>query len=560
VQWVLNAALTANPIGAVVVAIGALIAGLVLAYKNSETFRNIVDACWNAIKVGALWVWDNVLKPFFSWWTGNFKKAGEIASGLADTAIEMKDRVVSGLGDLISWITGMPGRIRTAASGLFDAIPEAFTSALNWLIGKWNSFSLGFDFNIPVINQRVSFRVDTPDLPMLAGGGVAGRTKAGRLWGPGTPTSDSILGIDRRGIPTALVSTDEGVVKASAMANGGAELVAWLNAGGVPPLDMLRAMLPGLAGGGLVDVQNFARGEAGDPYGFGATGPNAWDCSAIAGALWAKATGKEPNRRYFTTDSDFAAMGWRPGLGGPHDLSIGTNGLSGASGHMASSAGDLNVEASSGDGVEVGADALGAADFPQQWHWPLGGDPGGALTPGGTPGGTGGASGAGASGPGGTGGTGGSSSGSTSGSSTRPPGTAVPVWVDNMPANFGASPSASTTSVGGVATDPAAPAVGGTGVEQHYGAGQTLAATPEQAADPWGEWAKGATEGFQKYLEGNWKEMLDTALAVGGMGASGQGGGNTYNLIGPDPKQAAMAVERVHRRLIAASRRSGGMR
>jgi hypothetical protein len=36
------------------------------------------------------------------------------------------------------------------------------------------------------------------------------------------------------------------------------------------------------------------------------------------------------------------------------------------------------------------------------------------------------------------------------------------------------------------------------------------------------------------------------------------GGGNTYNLIGPDPRQSAMAVERVHRRQIAAARRIGG--
>lgn len=39
----LNATMLLNPIGLIVVAIAALIAGLVLAYKRSETFRNIVD-------------------------------------------------------------------------------------------------------------------------------------------------------------------------------------------------------------------------------------------------------------------------------------------------------------------------------------------------------------------------------------------------------------------------------------------------------------------------------------------------------------------------------------
>lgn len=42
-QWLLNAALNANPIGLVVVAVAALAAGLVMAYRRSETFRNAVQ-------------------------------------------------------------------------------------------------------------------------------------------------------------------------------------------------------------------------------------------------------------------------------------------------------------------------------------------------------------------------------------------------------------------------------------------------------------------------------------------------------------------------------------
>lgn len=49
-QWLLNAALTANPIGLVVVAIGGLVAALVYAYQTSETFRNIVDGAFSAVK------------------------------------------------------------------------------------------------------------------------------------------------------------------------------------------------------------------------------------------------------------------------------------------------------------------------------------------------------------------------------------------------------------------------------------------------------------------------------------------------------------------------------
>ncbi|WP_395691800.1 hypothetical protein [Nocardioides sp.] len=49
-QWALNVAMTANPIGLVVVAIAALVAAFVIAYKKSDTFRAIVDKTFSVIK------------------------------------------------------------------------------------------------------------------------------------------------------------------------------------------------------------------------------------------------------------------------------------------------------------------------------------------------------------------------------------------------------------------------------------------------------------------------------------------------------------------------------
>lgn len=51
-QWALNAAMAANPVGLIVIAIVALVAALVVAYKKSETFRSIVDAVGKALKEG----------------------------------------------------------------------------------------------------------------------------------------------------------------------------------------------------------------------------------------------------------------------------------------------------------------------------------------------------------------------------------------------------------------------------------------------------------------------------------------------------------------------------
>lgn len=62
-QWLLNAAMNANPIGLVVLAIAALVAGVIWAYKNFSGFRKLVKRVWSAIQTGAQavkdWLKDN---------------------------------------------------------------------------------------------------------------------------------------------------------------------------------------------------------------------------------------------------------------------------------------------------------------------------------------------------------------------------------------------------------------------------------------------------------------------------------------------------------------------
>ena len=64
VQKVLNLVLTANPIGLVIAAIGALVAGVIYAYNNFEGFRNICDKVWETVKSVASAVWDFLVSAF----------------------------------------------------------------------------------------------------------------------------------------------------------------------------------------------------------------------------------------------------------------------------------------------------------------------------------------------------------------------------------------------------------------------------------------------------------------------------------------------------------------
>ncbi|WP_394434768.1 NlpC/P60 family protein [Streptomyces sp. SGAir0957] len=73
-QLVMNGLMTAfqfimslGPWGWIVIAIVAVVAAVVLMYNKFDWFRAAVDAIWAAIKVSAMWLWDKVLKPVFTW-------------------------------------------------------------------------------------------------------------------------------------------------------------------------------------------------------------------------------------------------------------------------------------------------------------------------------------------------------------------------------------------------------------------------------------------------------------------------------------------------------------
>jgi hypothetical protein len=65
--WILlDVAMNANWVAIVVIAIAALVAGVIYAYTHFKTFRDIVDAVWHGIVAVSVWAWNNVLKPIIA--------------------------------------------------------------------------------------------------------------------------------------------------------------------------------------------------------------------------------------------------------------------------------------------------------------------------------------------------------------------------------------------------------------------------------------------------------------------------------------------------------------
>lgn len=182
VQTAYNAAMKANPVGVVVMAVAALAAGLVVAYKKSETFRAIVDGAFRAVQGAAAfafgWVRDNwpllvaiITGPIGVATYAVVKNWDRIRGG----ATAAKDWVVGKFDALVGFVTGLPGRIGRAASGMFDGIKDAFKSAINWVIDKWNGLSFGIpsiDTKIPGIGKIGGGKFQVPQIQRLATGGI----------------------------------------------------------------------------------------------------------------------------------------------------------------------------------------------------------------------------------------------------------------------------------------------------------------------------------------------------------------------------------------------------
>ena len=59
-QAALNLVMSLNPIGVVVIAIAALVAGLLVLYNTNETVRNAIDAAWQMLQGAAAAVWPTI--------------------------------------------------------------------------------------------------------------------------------------------------------------------------------------------------------------------------------------------------------------------------------------------------------------------------------------------------------------------------------------------------------------------------------------------------------------------------------------------------------------------
>ncbi len=137
-QIALNAVMAANPIAIVIIAIVALTAAIIIAYKKSETFRKIVDAAFSAIQRVIVGTVNAVVGFVRSHWklllailTGPFGLAFLFVQKFGPRIL---DAIQSAYSRVVSFLIGAKDRIVSAVSAAFERARDLVAGAAGRMV------------------------------------------------------------------------------------------------------------------------------------------------------------------------------------------------------------------------------------------------------------------------------------------------------------------------------------------------------------------------------------------------------------------------------------------
>ena len=178
-QWLMNAAMNANPIVLIVTLIAGLVAAIITLWNTNEEFRNALISAWEAIKSAANNIFSavanffketipNAFNSVIDWFKDVGKKfenigkdivtaigngINSLASKAMTWAQNLINNFISGVKSLISQIIGVGKSVVTAVG---DGIKSLASEALTWGKDMIDNFVNGIKSKINAVTSAVS--------------------------------------------------------------------------------------------------------------------------------------------------------------------------------------------------------------------------------------------------------------------------------------------------------------------------------------------------------------------------------------------------------------------
>lgn len=145
-QWLLNAAMNANPIGLVIVAITALVAAFVWLWNNCADFRNFWIGLWEGILAFIGPIWDGIVKIFqdaWAWIVGVWDQAKPYFQAIWDAIKIIFSVVAAWFGNMFqsAWnaIKTIWSVVTGFFSGIWEGIKKVFSVVATWFEGMFKT-------------------------------------------------------------------------------------------------------------------------------------------------------------------------------------------------------------------------------------------------------------------------------------------------------------------------------------------------------------------------------------------------------------------------------------
>lgn len=139
-QKMMNVLMNLNPIGLVIAAVIALVAGFIYLWNTSEGFRNFWIGLWEGIQsvVGAAVDW------IVSAWNGMTEFFSNAWDGLVEGSKQAVDSVKKGWQNTKQWFADLWQGIKDSASDMWQGTKQAFSDGVDSIVSVWDGITQWF--------------------------------------------------------------------------------------------------------------------------------------------------------------------------------------------------------------------------------------------------------------------------------------------------------------------------------------------------------------------------------------------------------------------------------